>query len=159
MKYSLFALVVLLICAGNSAAQLSLGKESLKGLGAVRVVVEDFNGPLIEVGLNKDQIQQDVELRLRKSGIKVTSQDASVPYIDVLIGGAKVPRTSAMVYAMTLDLYQPVLLQRDPSTKLYASTWSSSLAVAAFANVTLLRNYVGDLVDSFINDYLSQNQR
>ena len=160
MKNFLFAIAVVVVCVGYCPAQMSLGRESLKGITAVRVVVEDFSSVLIAAGLNKDQIQQDVELRLRKAGVKVVSQDTdSAPFIDLVIGGVNVSRTNATAYAMTLALYQSVLLQRDPSIKLTAQTWSSSLAVGYFVNVPQVRNSVGDVVDAFINDYLSQNQR
>ena len=160
MKNVLLAIAVVLVCAGSCAAQLSLGKESLKRLPAVRVIVEDFSSQIADAGLYKDQIQQDVELRLRKVGVKVLSQDtSSAPVIDVVIGGVKIPRTNATAYAIALTLSQRVILERDPSIKLYAQTWSSALSLGYVINATEIRNDLGDVVDSFINDYLSQNPR
>jgi hypothetical protein len=160
MKNFLLATAVVLVCTGSSVAQMSLGKESLKGLSAVRVIVEDFSAQIVDAGLHNDQIQQDVELRLRKAGIKVVSQDtSSAPFINVVIGGVKVPRTNGTAYAMTLTLSQYVILERDPSIRVSAETWSASLAVGYVINATEIRNQLGDVVDSFINDYLSQNPR
>jgi len=160
MKHFLFAIAVLLMCAASAAAQMSIGKESLKGLPAVRVIVEDFDSQMVDFGLNKSQLQQDVELRLRKAGIKVVPQDNEfAPFIDVAIAGAKVPRTNAAVYAVNVDLFQPVTLQRDPAMKLNAQTWSATLAVGYTISVSTVRNTLADAIDAFINDYLSQNTR
>jgi hypothetical protein len=71
MKSLLCSIATFILCASGAAAQVSLGKESLKQLGPVRVLVEDLNPDLIKDGLDKAQLQQDVELRLRRSGIKV----------------------------------------------------------------------------------------
>jgi len=158
MKNILLAIAVVLVCVGSAAAQLSLGKQSLKRLPGVVVIVEDLSSQMVDAGVNKDQIQQDVELRLRKAGIRVLSRNtSSAPVIDVIIGGVKIPRTNATAYAIALTLGQRVILERDPSIKLYAQTWSSALSVGYVINRTEIRNDLGDVVDSFINDYLSQN--
>jgi hypothetical protein len=160
MKNFLLATAVVLICAGGSAAQMSLGKESLKRLPGVVVIVEDLSSQMVDAGVNKDQIQQDVELRLRKADIRVLSRDtSSAPVIDVIIGGVKVPKTNATAYAISLTLSQRVILERDPSIKLYAQTWWAGVSVGYVINGTEIRNELGDVVDSFINDYLSQNPR
>jgi len=67
------------------------------------------------------------------------------------------------LYAIAIDLsfVQPVLLARDPSiTVSTASTWSSnSVATVGKHRLRGVRDGIKDILDYFINDYLSVNQK
>jgi membrane-bound lytic murein transglycosylase D len=59
--------------------------RSLRGIQALRVVVEDLSSAVEQAGLHRTDIQTDVELKLRLAGIKVLPEDAQPlsPYLYV----------------------------------------------------------------------------
>jgi len=50
-------------------------KDTLKGLQGVHVLVESLNPEVEKYDLTKQQLQTDVELRLRQNSIKVLSEE------------------------------------------------------------------------------------
>jgi|SRR6266850_3714055 len=159
MKTILCSIVVLLMCPSIGPAQMSLGKESLKGLGSVRVLIEDLNPDLVKVGIDKDRLQQDVELRLRRSGIKVVSPAAASPYLYIIIASTRIGNTPTVAFSIHVTLRQRVSLERNLSIKMFADTWRGSIVIAANSNLTQIRDTLADAVDTFINDYLAENVR
>ena len=132
----------------------------LYGLGNVPVVVEDLDTDATNIGLTKQNLQTDVELRLRQSGVKVgPNRDFVYLYLSVIV-----MKGPGDVYAIGLDLElnQPVTLVRDPKIDPgLAPTWS--LSRLSLVNRTQVRGYahqsVRDLVDQFLNAYLEQNPK
>jgi hypothetical protein len=153
----LFVGFLLLLCSSTGFTQVSLGKNTLSGLKAVRVVIEDFGPKLGEDGLDKDQVQQDVELRLRQSRIKVVSKEtARTPYLYVRIGSFRL-NTGAIAFSIAVSLRQYVLLERRPSIKEYADTSFGPLSTGVTKTIKDIRGALAENVDSFINDYLEVN--
>ena len=72
------AIALIVLGATTTAAQ-NVERDSLRGLGAISVLVEDMPEELKSKGLDARQIQTDVELRLREKGIKVN--DSAAPYL------------------------------------------------------------------------------
>ncbi len=133
-------------------------RATLRGLDEFAVVV-DLNLELEETGLNKNQLQTDVELRLRRDGIRVTS--SGMAFLAINVNGFAGPdQTGLYVFSVTAQVIQPVSLVRDSDITIFAGTWSLSLTgLAGSARVEGgVRNYVADLVDSFINAYLAENR-
>ena len=64
-------------------------------------------------------------------------------------------------FHISVRLLQDVYLVRDPSTIVYnASTWNMGyIGTTGASNVNVLRDYVKNLVDMFLNDYLSVNPK
>jgi hypothetical protein len=135
-------------------------------LGAVSVLVENLNAAATETGLTREDLQTDVELRLRQAGVKVV--DSSNPpgrlYVSVHMMRphyANGSPTNGISMLLELELHQGVALLRDPSSVLLAPTWSvSMMASSSPGDVrTFCRNDVKDLVDKFLNAYLEQNPK
>jgi hypothetical protein len=137
-------------------------RKSLKGLTGVYVLIEDLGPNKQEVGgLTTSQLQSDVELKLRKVGIRVLTKEEwsatkGSPYLYVRISPVVQPDFYA--YSIEVELKQVVVLLRAP---IYVSgaTWSTGSAgsVGKTNFVKGLRDSVGDLIDQFINDYLAVN--
>ena len=71
VKVVVALLVTLLLLPGVSYA-LTDKQKVLVGLKGVLVVVEDVAPHVERLGLRKDPIKKDTELRLRKAGVKVS---------------------------------------------------------------------------------------
>jgi len=143
-----------------------LGKESLKGLNGVYLIVERLNPDIEKDGLTKNSIKTAVELKLRMAGIKVLTKeeifkDPDSPVLHVQVVSIK-ERTIDSFYAIgiNIELYQHVFLIRDKSIIFHTATWCDKLVVMRLAKeVYSLKDVIKDRIDEFINDYLAVNPK
>src|SRR2546422_666897 len=123
--------VTVLILAGLTPALATaadeIGRESLKGLRAVHVVIERMSPEAERDGLPRDTIQTDVELKLRQAGITVSSKSEppafAYIYVNVNTLKAQGPPTSGLyAYCVHVELVQGVTLARNAKALTYAPT-------------------------------------
>jgi hypothetical protein len=162
MKNALVIIAVAFLFCSTLMAQTG-DRESLKGLTGVGVMVENLGPDAEKDGLTMDQIQMDVELRLRMAGIKVLTQEQKLetpgmPFLYVHLNAQK--RQATYAFSIDISLFQWVNLGRDPQISVDASTWSIGVLVSLGAdNVSQTRNVIKDYVDKFINAWLSVNPK
>ncbi len=134
-------------------------RATLKGITTIRVVVDNLDPEAERDGLTKDQLQTDVELRLRKAGIRVTSlrAESESSYLHLAVNTIK---DSSGVYAfnIVLEFDQWVILERNRNVFRFAPTWGvSSVGTVDAEYLREVRGSVADKVDKFIKAYLEQN--
>jgi hypothetical protein len=133
-------------------------RATLKGVDSVLVAVEDMEPGAERDGLTQSQIQTDVELRLRQSGITVDPTSHYILYVNV-----NTVRTDDGFYAYNIEVSfaQAVMLLRAPETVLnFVPTWGVGSVGTIRANrLRNVRSRVIDHVDKFINAYLEQNPK
>lgn len=133
-------------------------RATLKGIMAVRVLVEDLDDDATKTGLTKEAIQTDVELKLRLAGMRVVAQDEDLtlpgaPYLYVAVN--VLPLQAACI---TVALHQSVLLQRNGEFTAGVATWDLT-GVMSNPNAQSIRNAIKDYVDRFLNAWLSVNPK
>lgn len=149
--------VVLLLLPGVSRA-LTPEQKALVGLKGVQVGVSKIDPQAERLGLTEKQIQTDVELKLRKAGVKVlTNEDISEapghPLLWVYVGTNI--NQGLVGYSIRVYLIELVTLARGFQTT--GTIWNDSAGGVRTINASEIRKIVGDLVDGFINDYLAAN--
>ncbi|MGB2809403.1 MAG: hypothetical protein WBC22_16800 [Sedimentisphaerales bacterium] len=170
-KYWFLAVVIgvfaLQLWAGFDIKKLTLKQQSLVGIDAMYVSVDELPKNAKEAGLTKRQIQTDIELKLRREGIKVvTSQEewlklSGSPYLFVTIQSLKLEELPVFAYSITVELKQGVFLMRNRNISNLATTWNEHRVGCAGEKVFVssTRRYVSDFVDIFLNDYLAANPK
>jgi hypothetical protein len=168
-RYRLIAVLVMaLLCVmaslGGTETKTEVQRPTLAGLpgGIVRVVHLDKE--FEDKGVTEDRVLSDVEVRLRKAGIKVfTSMDdpkwessgRPVLYTQMMMvrnGNCRAQRTD-------IWLSQQATLTRN-SARVMATTWDVGVTGSGSVfDSRDSRNALGDLVDYFINDYLAVNPK
>jgi hypothetical protein len=125
---------------------------AVSGLRSVSVLVEQMGDGAKAIGLFKEDLQTDVELRLRLAGIKVVT-DSSAPFLYV------VPHVnpSATAADVGLELCETVTISRSKFI-VGASTWEQRFLLAN-PSATDIRDAVKDLVDQFLNIWLKVNPK
>ena len=111
-----------LVAAGH--AQTVRNVASLAGIAGVEIVVEDPGPGLQRLGVSGLTLRADVELLLRRGGVRVIGQvDAcdSLPCLYVHVTATTGPGTSA--YFVHVGLQQMVSLSRNPSFAVSVETW------------------------------------
>ncbi len=124
-------------------------------------MVEGLPAAVVEDGLTVEQIQTDVEVRLRKAGIRVFDSKTSGAYLYINAHLVKGKGSIAGIYADNLDvtLEQPVVVLSNGALAVSA-TWSvASAGTVGRANLRDVRDVLADLVDEFINAFLAVNPR
>lgn len=167
-RFLLSALTILLVPAYvfSQSKSVSTGlvandRDSLRNIGKFGVVVEQINFEVEHYGLSRDQIQADVELRLRKIGIQILSSDDTLfAYLYVNVGLCKSSNEDVYAFDVDVEFKQPVTLLKDNKMFFGATTWSKSIiGIINTKNLTKIREAVADLTDQFLNDYLAANPK
>ncbi len=141
----------------------SQGRELLKGLSGVFVLVEHIPEVLEKLGLTADQVSTDVELTLRRNGVTVLTEEEmfaapGTPYLYVRIDGRAIEGKDVACVAHTIELKEKVALVRQPSQRVMATTWSTrNCGYVGFSRIPDLRDFIKDDVDRFCNSYLAAN--
>jgi len=141
-------------------------RATLRGLSGVGVLIEQLAPEIEREGLIKNQLQIEVELKLKMAGIKVLTKEECLkapgePYLYVNVN-VNIAKTESDIYPYSIDvlLMQKVSLLRDPKQTTYAVTWSTG-GVGSIEKSILsqLRTSVEEMVDLFIKTYLSENPK
>jgi hypothetical protein len=168
-KWLMVLLVTVLTLALQSPLFAINGKSNratLRGLSGVGVLVEQLAPEIEREGLIKNQLQIEVELKLKMAGIKVLTKEECLktpgePYLYVNVN-VNIAKTESDIYPYSIDvlLMQKVSLLRDPKQTTYAVTWSTG-GVGSIEKSILsqLRTSVEEMVDLFIKTYLSENPK
>jgi hypothetical protein len=160
---SLFILLSLALI--SSASDDKTDRATLKGIKSMCVVVEVADQAHSK--LSKDELQTEVEGKLKQAGIAVDKSGTSCLYLNVrvlqAIGRQAIRRKEKPIplYAVDvrLEFLQTVALTRDPAAKTYAPTWSAAnMATVASDDLGKTTNEITtSLVDQFITAYKSVN--
>jgi ferredoxin-fold anticodon binding domain-containing protein len=166
--------VVLAVCIGglwaaenktNDQITIITGKDTLKGLQGVYVIIEDLEPEVEKLGLTRQQLQTDVELKLRQNSIKVLSEEEwfktrEKPHLHINVSVVTREESRSAVYVISVNLYQYVFLARDITKVCDASTWKKeTFGSVGLSRIETIRESVKDDIDKFINDYLAVNPK
>jgi hypothetical protein len=148
------------------------GFSTLKGLKGVSPMVNLHTGEGVNLThTSESKLQIEVELELRKAGVKVFSDPNETPValfrIQLSVDRA-VPKSVRDLPYYTVDysaeLYQHVVLLRNPEIVTLARTWPffPSLKGVAASETDLeegIKELTVDMTKDFINDYLAANPK
>jgi len=162
----MFSIIVVLLFLSSVTQAETLGKETLKGLKGVHVLVETLSPDIEKDGLRKSSLHTDVELKLRLAGIKVLTKEEYLkepgkPYLYVNVGSLKDER-GFYHFSIEVALNQVVTLLRDFTITSFAITWRATgrFGYAGEERVeSFIRSNINDSINEFINDYLAMNPK
>lgn len=162
----ILAMCLAVVWAAGAFAVLSEKQLSLAGIKTLCVFVQELTEETKKAGLTREQIQTDVERRLKREGIRVVSEEecaelAGSPVLYVNISAPKMKYTAAFVYHIDLGLLQKVALVRDPKIRIMGVTWTRGRLgyCPERTFVTSVRETVEYLMDEFVEDYLAANRK
>src|SRR5208337_1836463 len=153
------ALVVAFLLLPTVSHALTNEQKILVGLRGVYVSVADMDPEEEHLGITKAQIQTDVELRLRKAGIRVLTKTPGEPSLYVQVTIAYGSNSPIAPYSVLVGLQEWVTLDRG--SRAYGLTWESAYTAGADKRIIekAIREDLGDRIDYFINDYLAANPK
>jgi len=158
-------------------------RATLRGIQAVIVRVHSWEPgwreELKKVGLEEDNLQSLIEHKLEKAGIPVLPEEASkktetegilnirMKFLDPEPARKtyktldeneveKIDTKKKYIYAIRLNFRQIVFLARDSDSKTLAITWQTESV--GFRRIAQIREDVMNVIDVFIEAYLSENR-
>jgi hypothetical protein len=156
----LFLFLVSLAMPNRIFSQTDSGVKTLKGFDTLRVEVEQLAPDLEKAGITREQIQTDIETKLRQAGIKVKGAGETIaPYVVLYVSVNSIDNgVGGFAVSITSRLNQIVILDRDKSVASVSGTWESRSIVSVIKDkVQAIRNFVNVQTDAFIKDYLKAN--
>jgi hypothetical protein len=141
------------------------GRDTLVGLPGVHVLVEEINPEAQKYGLTKQALQTDVELQLRRYGIKVISEEEmlrtkGMPYLYIRLNCVIRDPSSAISIEVKLEEIALLTTRYPVMACSNATTWEKCIvAIVGVLKIETVREDVRDLVNEFINDYLAANPK
>jgi hypothetical protein len=161
IKIKAAALATLLLLPGVSHA-LKSQREALVGLKGVYVLVESPKPEAQSLGLTKDQIKTDIELRLRKAGIRMLTEkewlgSPDYPHLSVTVNVITIGGS----YSFMVQLYLSEAVTLARGNSVMGVIWQTyRIGIGNEPNTeTKTKEQVGGMVDQFINDYLAANPK
>jgi hypothetical protein len=133
--------------------------KTLKGIRAVWVLVENFSDGAKVLGLSKETTKTDVELKLRLAGMRVVTEEEGFklpggPYVYVVVNLTD----TASAASVDISLNQDAKLESNDEIVTGVDTWSRGVVIA-HPGLQGIRDSIKDLVDTFLNDWLSVNPK
>jgi hypothetical protein len=163
MRTLLLLTTLLFASAWTTQAQSLLGRETLKGLRGFSVIIEEIKSNELHSGLSQDEIRTDVELRLRKAGIRVLTKEErhrtpGMPFIGVTVTMYVFEQVRS--FDVKVEVWQEVdLVQNGARHAAITYRTSGLLGITSISDFRLIRDAVGDQIDVFLNDYLTVNPK
>lgn len=164
MRYVVMAMIVGLTSLDLSEAQAigAYGRESLRGLPGVEVLIEELESDVQADGLSTDEIRTTVERIIWSSRIQILTHSErikapSAPYLYVRVGTFK--RKLNYSLCVYVSLKQRVSLFHRPQRELVAATWESSMVGTGGASTigNIISVLVEPQVKEFAKDFLTVN--
>ncbi len=164
MLRSVFALAAFVLVMTSAAFAQAGTNAVLKGANPMAVVIQDLAEDATREEFTTALIRTDIELELRKAGIRVVGRnelpsEGGQPYLYVFVNTA---RGALNVYAYNIDVrfFQNATLTRNPDIALSVPTWSRSIVGTERGNrLPALRDKIKEILQAFLNDYLAANPR
>ena len=145
------------LASGFASAANPQQNLSLKGIKQIEVLVEDMDDT--PESLTKDQVLNDVQLRLRRAGLSVLPASSNnIPYLYIRVGTSRVS-PGLFVDKIDVKFTEAMLSAKDPQLGvMYASTWDTGCFGTATSG-RAIRDALGDLIDQFLNSYFEANPK
>ncbi len=141
-------------------------RDALEGLESIVVVAQEPPADAKAAGLTQQQIQSDVEMKLKLAGLEVLAKDdmevePHTPTLNVSVCILSQKDTQFYAVSIMLNLQQPVILGKEPNTVVLANTWERA-SLSVFDKEILLSAVsakVKEQVSFFIRDFRAANKR
>jgi len=162
---NMFWVMMTILFLSSGVMSQTIGKDSLKGLKSVYVIVDNLKSDIEKDGLSTSAIQTDVEQKLHMAGIKVLTEEEWTkepggPYLYIGVSSYK-RDTGLYAFHIEVELSQDVILYRKQDVLCPAITWAcvGLTGTVGAKKVNGLREKVKGRVDLFIKDYFEMNPK
>jgi len=154
----LLAGVLVLPFAMKPSGDAPIDRATLKGLGAVGVVVDKIDPELMKQGLTEEVVRKQVEGRLHDAGIGV--DPSAKEFVGVRLLEVRAGR-GPYALCLSVGMFQPVVLSRNKDIRTATETWSVETILLAGPKVVSREalTSVDELADRLTTAYRNANPK
>lgn len=154
-RICLLLIVLALPLAG--AGDAPLDRATLRGVAAVNVVIDPVSPEIQKEGVTTDGLRMRLEEGLRNGGIQIDT--AGTAFLALRLRSVRAARGPLSI-AITIGLYQPVTLVRDPTVKTATATWEVDTVILADTKQVYraCMDLADELTGRFVSAYRSVNE-
>jgi|SRR5579872_2800519 len=151
--------LLVLVSAYCFAGDSDMDRATLRGLKAVKVVVEPPSADLQQAGVDPERLRLNIEKKLQNAGVPVNNDAGE--FLGVTVGSVRGGRRGPVSVAVNVGVYQVVTLTRDKNMKTVAETWGDQRVMSAGTKNLdqAVASVVDELADEFVTAYRSVNPR
>ena len=151
----LFVALVWMLIALPAIAQDDTERENLTDIREINVIVEDLAEDAEAAGLNRETLEVAIDRRLSERDIPLgNGRDAGDLYVNVATFQGT---TGLYAYCVRIAVQQLVTIEGNQLRSI-ADTWDlSSVGTVGAGNLADVQTVVLQIVEAFIEDYLSVN--
>jgi hypothetical protein len=141
----------------GAAGDAPLDRATLRGLAAVNVVIDPVDPEIQKEGVTVDGLQMRLEEGLRNADIQMDTTGKA--FLALRLRSVRAAR-GPLAIAMTIGLYQPVTLVRDPTMKTATATWEVDTVILADPKQVYRAciDSADELTKRFVTAYRSVNE-
>jgi hypothetical protein len=141
-----------------AAGDAAIDRATLRGLGALNVVVDKLDAQLQSAGVTADAVRARLEDRLHAANIAVDASKSE--FLAVRMTGVRAAHGPFAV-AVTLGAYQPVALGRDAKIRTATQTWEVETVLLADQKqlYRAAMDSIDELAAGFVTAYRSVNSK
>jgi hypothetical protein len=164
-RWLTIAFLVALPAALFAQQFVTTGRDTLRGLDGIEVIVEALPPELVEAGLTTETVRTDIVDRLEAARITVYgTQDENPspakPYLYLLVQALALPGDAGHAASIHLDVRQTLQSPVTGSRVVNALTWDAhTLLAVPSGQLGLLRDEIQAHVDVFIRDWQAVHPR
>ena len=163
------SLGVLLYCCAISCvmgfAEEKFEQEAFREIKGVALLVDEVGKDAEGMGLTKKNLQQEIELKLRKAGIKVLTVEEwfRAPDADFFCVHVHTMKTEdsddSYAYSISVELGKSVVLVADKASKTLATVWKDGPSTGTLKKSEMLQlvSLTGERVSEFLKEYEAAN--
>jgi len=153
-------LVVFAVSEARAQQFIQTGKDTLRGLPGVEVLVEPLAPELERAGLMASAIHANVEQYLRARSITVYANQVANPsaakaYLYVQVSGLSLPRQGGYALAVQVEVRQTLRSLVTSSAIVNAMSWDQQMVMVVLPGDGMqgVHAQVQTLVDQFVQDW------
>jgi len=157
MHKTVCVLLTVLALPLAGAGDAPLDRATLRGVVAVNVVIDPVAAEIEKEGVTADGLRMRLEEGLRNAGIQ--SDTTGTAFLALRLRSVRAARGPLSI-AITIALYQPVTLVRDPKVKTAAATWEVDTVILADTKQVYraCMDSADELTGRFVTAYRSVNE-
>jgi hypothetical protein len=160
VRFGAFVTLALVVTSSSASAQMfvTTGRDTLRGLPGIEVVLEALPPELSKAGLDAEAVRGGIERRLAAAGVTLytTQQQNASPakaYLYLHLNSLELPG-GGMAIAVQLHVRQTVKSLATTSNIVNAMTWDShNIFALTGRDVVPLTGAVLEMVDEFAADW------
>ncbi len=162
VSWLVFPVILMAMLTGVGGQASDAERNTMKGLAGLGILVADLPAGMVQAGLTSEMVRADVELQLKKAGIRVYTDEERKkaigrPTVLVIIEWAVWPNKGLFAASIDAELCQEVMTLSNRQ-RVWNTTWATgAMYGGSLTDMEPVRAKVRDLIDQLAKDYRAVN--